>query len=213
MDQKKYLFLLFWFFLFFLENKLRKFSFLFVGSLLLFFYVFFQFNHEVNNYTLHFFKTSMGIIKSAPELLSGSDILEFSNTYIKEFYSGIKSWQENFYIGGGINSFHYNCVKTVSACASHPHNYYLEILSENGLVGMFLWSIIFLYVIFVSIIKKYFLKSNLTNNHLITPFAILFVVEIFPLKTTGSFFTTGNATFIFLILSVIIALYRKSQYN
>ena len=117
------------------------------------------------------------------------------------------------YIGGGINSFHYNCIKTVSACASHPHNYYLEILSEHGLIGMILWSYVFFYVTFISIIKKYFLNSNFTKNNLITPFAILFLVEIFPFKTTGSFFTTGNATFIFLILSVIIALYRKSQYN
>ena len=207
------LFLLFWIFLFFFEKKLRKFSFLLIGSLILIFYIFFQFNHEVNNYTLHFFKTSIGIIISLPDLLSGNDIKEFSNTYIKEFYSGLRSWEENVFIGGGINSFHYNCVKTVSACASHPHNYYLEILSELGLVGMALWLFVFFNVIYVSIVKKYFLKSNFSNNHLITPFAILFIVEIFPFKTTGSFFTTGNATFIFFILSVIIALSKKSQYN
>ena len=123
------------------------------------------------------------------------------------------AWKENFFIGGGINSFHYNCIKTVKACASHPHNYYLEILSENGLIGMILWGLVFSYITYVSIVKKYFLKSNLKNNYLITPFAILFLIEIFPIKTTGSFFTTGNATFIFFILSVIIALSRKSQYS
>ena len=207
------IFILFWIFLFLLEKKLRKFSILFFGSLLLFFYLIFQFNDQINEYTSHFFRLSIEIVKFIPLLLSGENITQFPNTYIKEFYSGLMSWKENFFIGGGINSFHYNCIKTVSACASHPHNYYLEILSELGLVGMFLWSIVFLYVVFISIIKKYFLKSNFTNNHLITPFAILFLVEIFPLKTTGSFFTTGNATFIFLILSVIIALSRKSQYN
>ena len=179
----------------------------------MFFYLIFQFNDQINEYTSHFFRLSIEIVKFIPLLLSGENITQFPNTYIKEFYSGLMSWKENFFIGGGINSFHYNCIKTVSACASHPHNYYLEILSELGLVGMFLWSIVFLYVVFISIIKKYFLKSNFTNNHLITPFAILFLVEIFPLKPTGSFFTTGNATFIFLILSVIIALSRESQYN
>ena len=206
-------FILFWIFLFLFENKLRKFTILFFGLLLLFSYLIFQFNSQVNNYTLHFFKLSLEITKFIPELLSGENFSEFPNTYAKEFYSGLMAWKENFFIGGGINSFHYNCIKTVKACASHPHNYYLEILSENGLIGMILWGLVFSYITYVSIVKKYFLKSNLKNNYLITPFAILFLIEIFPIKTTGSFFTTGNATFIFFILSVIIALSRKSQYK
>ena len=207
------LFILFWIFLFFFENKLRKFAILFFGSLLIFLYLIFQFNDQVYNYTLHFFKLSIQIINFIPELFSEKNLSEFPNTYVKEFYSGLMAWKENLFIGGGINSFHYNCVKSVSACASHPHNYYLEILSENGLIGMILWGISFLYVAYISIVKKYFIKSNSKNNHLITPFALLFLVEIFPVKTTGSFFTTGNATFIFLIMSAIIALSRKSQYN
>ena len=70
-----------------------------------------------------------------------------------------------------------------------------------------------------SFVKEYSynLKTNnfglVQNNNLITPFAILFLVEIFPVKTTGSFFTTGNATYIFFLIAVIIALSRKSQYN
>ena len=207
------LFILFWIFLFFFENKLRKFAILFFLSLLIFLYLIFQFNDQVNNYTLHFFKLSIQIINFIPELFSEKNLSEFPNTYVKEFYSGLMAWKENLFIGGGINSFHYNCVKSVSACASHPHNYYLEILSENGLIGMILWGISFLYVVYISIVKKYFIKPNLKKNHLITPFALLFLVEIFPMKTTGSFFTTGNATFIFLIMSAIIALSRKSQYN
>ena len=39
----------------------------------------------------------------------------------------------------------------------------------------------------------------------------LFFVEIFPIKSTGSFFTTGNATYFFLILSILIGLVRKQN--
>ena len=55
--------------------------------------------------------------------------------------------------------------------------------------------------------------SVLKNNHIITPFIFLFLIEIFPIKSTGSFFTTSNATFIFLIIAVIIALARKENLN
>ena len=37
----------------------------------------------------------------------------------------------------------------------------------------------------------------------------LFLTEIFPIKSTGSFFTTGNATYLFLIMTITIALARK----
>lgn len=207
------IFFLFWIFLFIFDEKLRKFIIPFLGATAVLVYLIISLNDQVNNYTLHFLRITLQIFEFLPELKSNESITQFPNTYIKEFYSGFNAWQENIFIGGGINSFHYNCIKTVNACASHPHNYYLEILSEHGLIGMLLWSYIFFYVIYVSIIKKYIFRSNYQNNDLITPFAILFLVEIFPVKTTGSFFTTGNATYIFFLIAVIIALSRKSQYN
>ena len=91
----------------------------------------------------------------------------------------------------------------------HPHNYFLEILTETGLIGFFLTLTIFSTVIYLTFIKKYFLKSSLNNNKIIVPFIFLFLVEIFPLKSTGSFFTTNNASFLFLIMSILIALARK----
>ena len=44
---------------------------------------------------------------------------------------------------------------------------------------------------------------------MITPFIFLFLAEIFPIRTTGSFFSTGNATFFFLVIAVTIALSKK----
>ena len=61
---------------------------------------------------------------------------------------------------------------------------------------------------FRSIISK---KFGIKNNNLIIPFIFLFIAEIFPFKSTGSFFTTGNATYIFLILGIIIGLVRRDN--
>ena len=49
------------------------------------------------------------------------------------------------------------------------------------------------------------------DKNLIYPFLLIFLVEVFPFKSTGSFFTTGNATFIFFILAVSIALSKKAN--
>ena len=138
--------------------------------------------------------------------------------YLKEFSTFYNTWLLNKYIGGGIKNFRYYCHKRDNIdtssdfiCNMHPHNYYLEILTETGLVGFFVLSLIFLNVVYISFIKKYFAESLLRHNHLITPFIFLFLVEIFPIKSSGSFFTTGNTTYLFLIMAIIVAFSRKQN--
>lgn len=133
---------------------------------------------------------------------------DLNNTYVKEFYSGYAAWNENVLIGGGIDSFYINCAKTVFTCASHPHNYYLEILSELGILGFILIMILFINTLWIIYNKNIFGKYTL-QKQLTIPFVLLFLIEIFPIKTSGSFFTTGNASFIFFILAVIISLSKR----
>ena len=49
------------------------------------------------------------------------------------------------------------------------------------------------------------------ENNLIVPFIFLFIAEIFPLKSTGSFFTTGNTTYLFLIMAILIGLINQNN--
>jgi hypothetical protein len=70
---------------------------------------------------------------------------------------------------------------------------------------------ILIIILYLSFIKKYFLRSSLKDNVIITPFIFLFFSEIFPLKSTGSFFTTGNASYIFLIIAVLVGLIQKEN--
>ena len=70
---------------------------------------------------------------------------EIKNTYIKDFYSGYKTWELNKYVGDGIRSYRFNCSKTViKNCGPHPHNYYFEILADLGLFGLIILLILFL---------------------------------------------------------------------
>ena len=136
--------------------------------------------------------------------------------YLKEFVTFYDTWLMHKYLGGGIKNFRYYChhrkdidINSEFICNMHPHNYYLEILTETGLIGFSIIICIFLLTLYISFFKKYFSKSSLQYNNLIIPFIFLFIVEIFPIKSTGSFFTTGNATYLFLIMSILIGLARK----
>jgi O-antigen ligase len=165
------------------------------------------------------FKNFYGQISNMVILVVSRD---FNNNnspqYLKEFSTFYDTWLLNKYIGGGIKSFRYYChmrknieKNSTFICNMHPHNYYLEILTETGIIGLVIITSFFLGVLYISFFKKYFTRSLLNNNNHIIPFIFLFIVEIFPLKSTGSFFTTGNTTYFFLILAILIGLTRKDN--
>ena len=123
-------------------------------------------------------------------------------------------WKEQPWLGNGLKAFRFKCWiilarvedKTLH-CSNHPHNYYLELLSEAGVFGT-----TFIIIFFIIILKDSFvyLKGNYrkidSDLYLFIPIFLTFFIEIFPLKSTGSFFTTWNATFIWLIISLLCAL-------
>ena len=151
-------------------------------------------------------------------ILSG-DYNNYNNTsYLREFSSFYETWLMNKYIGGGIKNFRFYChhrpkieKNAKFICNMHPHNYYLEILTETGIVGFGLISIIFLILLYKTFYKKYFTNTSIKDNNLIIPFIFLFIVEIFPIKSTGSFFTTGNSTYLFLIMGILVGLLSKDN--
>lgn len=159
-------------------------------------------------------------VKSISKIITTKEIKSSGmNSYFHEFKTFHGTWLMNKYIGGGVKSFRINCWKRQNinvgerkTCNTHPHNYYLEILTDFGLIGFFILLIIFSNALYISLIKKYFF-SDLKFNNIIIPFMFLFLVEVFPIKSTGSFLTTSNATFIFLTLAITVALSRNRDLN
>ena len=222
--------------IFFFEKKLRKFFLLFLSIVILLISLIYNF-HQTTKDHLGSYKNkirSFFYIFSEDNIITEEELektyrydkknnmfytlehkgklYKINNTYIKEFKTGFLTWKVNKFFGGGIKSFILNCGRAnIPNCVNHPHNYYLEILSELGLFGFLLFSLIFFVITFKTFIKKYFTNSSLKHNYIITPFIFLFLMEIFPLKNTGSFFSTFNATYFFLILSILVSLVRKNN--
>ena len=118
-------------------------------------------------------------------------------------------------VGHGHKSFRYKCSETTidkdtikrrhhykgyRACSSHSHNYMMEFLSENGIIG-FLFYIIFLLIIFLKILKA---RKYPNNNYLLFGVGTLLLAILFPFKPSGSFFTTFNASIFFYLLGFFI---------
>ena len=129
------------------------------------------------------------------------------------FKTALIMWKEKPITGYGLKSFRFQCWNVMYTsndanlrCSTHPHNYYIEILAETGAIG-FVLLILFFIIIFKNnykYIKEYNNKSNTELNFIIAVLLIAFV-ELWPVKSTGSFFTTWNATFIWLTISLLNA--------
>ena len=196
------------------EIKIRK---ILLSSLLiftLFFLIIYSNNSEVRHNFANFKNNVIQLSSLIFEKKINRDRLP---SYFDEFESFYDTWQMNKYFGGSIRSFRIFCpyrkninINERSTCNTHPHNYYLEILTDIGLIGLFIIIMIFFTIIKESI-RIYINKKYSTdfNYVIITPFLILFLVEVFPLKSTGSFFSTWNSTFIFLLLGSLSGFIRK----
>ena len=197
------------------NKQTRKFLIPFVLIFAFLFGLIFNFNKDVR---LNF-KSFYGQISKMIVIVKNNDFKnERSPEYLKQFETFYETWLMNKYIGGGIKNFRYYCherpiiVKDSRLiCNMHPHNYYLEILTETGLLGFLILVSSFLLFLYHSFVKKYFLKPINYFDNKIIPFIFLFLVEIFPLKSTGSFFTTGNSTYLFLIMGILVGLLPKNN--
>jgi len=137
------------------------------------------------------------------------------------FQTAILMWKEQPLTGFGFKSFRIKCWDMLEkdnaerkitqrpqniVCSNHAHNYYLELLSEAGIVGTSLMIIFFLILLKNSFfyIKKYNQKTN-AELILLVPVIINIFIEIWPVRSSGSFFTTWGATFFWLNVGIFLS--------
>ena len=135
----------------------------------------------------------------------------FDGQYTLLQKSGFKVWRNNIFFGVGINNFERECEKlelnkinNYSPCSTHPHNTWVEILSETGLVGV----ILFILCLF-SLLKNLELKKNKMKNYIFyfnLGHIVIIIAYILPFIPTGSFFSTMNATFFWFSVGILLSL-------
>ena len=208
-----FLFILSFFTILFLDRHSRKYFYMAAAITTLILTLNFNLN-PVFNYNVKTIVSKVNLLTSTFFLrdMSKEPLSVWRKPYVTEFYCFKDSWKQNPIFGGGIRYY-----RTFSGgCNTHPHNYYFEILTDLGLVGL---GIILIFIF--TLLKETFIKklttfkpkiSNLNSKFM--PFFLIFFFEFFPIRTSGSFFTTGNASIIFVILAALVSLIpKKKNYN
>lgn len=130
------------------------------------------------------------------------------------FLTAIEIWKTNKIFGSGLKTFRfmspnkeYESIKSSNKhlrVATHPHNYYLEILSELGTVGLFFFLLILL-VLLKNILIMYKINNSREKLNYFAP-GIVSLSFFWPLITTGSFFTNWIAAIFWFMFAMSVGL-------
>jgi hypothetical protein len=137
----------------------------------------------------------------------------FGSGHVVIYLTAIDVWIDSPIIGSGIRSFRTKCLTKIHlpnrTCAAHPHNYYLELLNDTGLLG----TLLLICVIFYLITNKFFNFKYYEKNEklLFICLLIIIIAEFFPLRSSGSFFSTAGSSLIFLILGMLNGLKKIKE--
>ena len=116
-------------------------------------------------------------------------------------------------LGIGAGNFRYLCADLIQPglgypCHNHPHNFYLQILSETGSLGLIL-AVIFI----VSIIVKCF-GARTKNRHALYSVAWVIPFALFwPIRSSADFFGQWNNIFVWSALALALAVAHSKSKN
>ena len=142
----------------------------------------------------------------------------YSPLHEEHYIVGLKMFNDNLIFGKGPNMFDILCKKTEyyhspGGCTTHPHNSYIQLLSETGIIGASFLVLAFLAVSFL--LFKHFLgllgiiNYNLPD-HMVFLLAGLFIMT-WPLIPTGSFFNNWTNVMYYFPVGFVLYYFYKDK--
>jgi len=135
----------------------------------------------------------------------------FSEGHQDHMEAAILIFKKNYILGVGVRNFRIECkndeYKIVGKyyCSTHPHNTYIQLLAETGLIG-FSFIVCFLFFVLKKInifFKKDTNSKKQTNITLVSCFVIIFI-NLFPFVPTGSFFNNWLSTLYYIPIGLLL---------
>ncbi len=152
----------------------------------------------------------MGIIESSKEPVI------FSPVHDSLFRTAFNMFKDRPITGHGPKMFRVICKQEkyrtgIDPCHAHPHNYYIQLLAETGIIGfLFLFSA--LSYVFYKALKQFksiiFKQKRPLNDYQVCLLAGL-LISVWPFSPNGNFFNN----WLMIVYSLPIGFYFQSTYS
>ena len=119
-------------------------------------------------------------------------------------------FKENIIFGVGVRNFRNYCDQlkykvSEKSCSTHPHNFYIQLLSETGLIGFFY--IFFFLVVFLFFSLRHLLFS-FKKIYIFSDFEIsimsAILITLWPIAPSGNFFNNWLSIVIYLPIGMLL---------
>ena len=160
-------------------------------------------SHEINLSKINLYtQTNNRINKEISNENEKILIGDYSKIYKSTYYL----WLEKPIIGYGVKSFEINCLKLILekknlTCSTHPHNIYLEVITNQGLIGLLIF-ISLVVLIIKNLSKELFIENHNDNQITTIIFFVVLIGELWPLRSYGSIFQTVNGSIFWYLMAL-----------
>lgn len=154
------------------------------------------------------------------QIVSDEKVYFFSKDHTGHYLAALDIFnRNNKLIGIGPKNFRNYCYnddkysKLPFICSSHPHNTYIQLLTEVGLIGFLFAVLTLLCLIFLSLkylFNKIFKKKFIFNNFQISLFSF-YVMMLWPIVPSGSFFNNYLSIIYYIPLGLLM--WSKNSYK
>ncbi len=210
-----FLFILFSSLFFLINIKLRKLIFIYFFCLSLILITLMQFNKKISHsvyYNLFDPFRTMFFDNTSSEKKDNKKFI-FTKVYDSHYKTALNMFYDNKIFGVGTKMYRILCKDkryyiNEFSCTTHPHNFYFQLLAENGIIGFF--GILCIFIYSTSIILKKIYIINFKDKNFINYPSLMIVIGIFinlwPVVPSGNLFNNWLSILIFFPIGFLIFL-------
>jgi len=170
-------------------------------------------------------KTRM-IDKTLVQISEVNNIFTFTAQHDTVYKSSLKMFKDNFIFGIGPKNFRIICkdikYKTltkfdlsIDGCQSHPHNSYVQLLTETGIIGLLPLFFLFIFLSFYFLkhiyVKLIYKKIIFKDKSLFLLLALY--ISIWPFVPNGNFFGNWISIIYFFPIGFLLHIYSEYKKN
>ena len=194
------------------KKEILAFSILFISII----FIIISFNENIKNRMVN---STFAFLKSHKEgqYISPEKFVIFSPDHHELYVAAYKMFLSKPILGYGHDMYYKNCgefKRSVSSCSTHPHNIFLQIAVENGIIGLFFLVFVYFYLTF-KFFRNLFRKNITKNNFLYLKICLLSTISanFFPLVTSGNFFNNWMSILYYLPIGLYLSLSMSNTFN
>lgn len=156
------------------------------------------------------------------QMKSENKIIFYSSDHHAHFTTAYNIFLDNKTLGAGPNTFRINCnldkyKSSELACSTHPHNYFIQLLSETGIVGAIIPTFSFLYFLYLFTYLNIFKKKNkskyIKDKVILSYFLIFFIICLMPFTPNGNFFNNWTNMIMFFGFGIYLHYFKSNKLN